>query len=198
LALPVRVNVHAIAPVAVTVGLLHDALKPAGSPETRLMLVPPGPAGGEPESGGPFHGLPPPLRSPVNWLTLPPLPTVCTVKPPSGVAVTVTVAVACASIESGAGETDSEIPGACCTCKIKLRLETRPSPVAVTTMPAEPAVAEDEAASVSVLPFALTLEAGVSGLAAHCAVTLAGSPLTDKPMLPLKDPPVTIVKTAVF
>ena len=96
---------------------------------------------------------------------------------------------------SVAGDTASVIPGACCTCKLTLWLATRPSPAAVATTLADPTVAVADAVSVSVTGFALTLEAGAIGF--HPTVTPAGSPLTEKLMLPLKDPPVPAVKLTV-
>jgi hypothetical protein len=98
---------------------------------------------------------------------------------------------------SVAGDTASVIPGACCTCKLTLWLATRPSPAAVATTLADPTVAVADAVSVSVTGFALTLEAGAIGFADHPTVTPAGSPLTEKLMLPLKDPPVPAVKLTV-
>ena len=60
-----------------------------------------------------------------------------------------------------------------------------------------PTVAPAAAVNVSVSLFVLALEAVAIGFADHAAVTPEGSPLTEKVMFPLNDPPVAAVKLAV-
>ena len=58
-------------------------------------------------------------------------------------------------------------------------------------------VAPAAALKVSVSLFVLAPEAVVIGFADHPAVTPAGSPVTEKVMFPLYDPPVAAVKLKV-
>jgi hypothetical protein len=95
------------------------------------------------------------------------------------------------------GKTVSGTTCACRTCNVTLWLASRPSPAAVATTLVTPTAAVAEAVRVSVAGYALTLEAATSGFADHAAVTPAGSPLTEKLMAPLNDPPVAAVKLTV-
>ena len=165
LELPVSVNVHTTAPAGVTLGALHVAANPLGSPEATPMLEPAAPAG--------------------------------IAAPPTGVAVTITVAADSDDTETDAGETASVTPGACSTWTLTLWLAISPSPAAVNTMLADPTAAVDEAVTVSVTLFELTLEAGAIGFIDHHAVTPAGNPVIEKVIFPLKTPPVAAVKLTV-
>jgi hypothetical protein len=190
--LPVRVSVQVAAPAALTVGALQVAIKPWGSPETRLMLTPPPP---QPVMENPLSGGRMPLRAEGSR----PGPGFAeAVTLPEGVAVTVTVAVESEDMESAVGVTASSTADEGCTSKVRFWLATRPSPTAVTTRVAEVAGAEAEAERVRETGLALTLEAAVSGLADHWAVTPAGRPLTEKLVLPLNDPPVLTVKLTML
>jgi hypothetical protein len=99
--------------------------------------------------------------------------------PPQGVAVTVTVAVETDVIDSVCGDTANTTPSAGCTCKVILLLAEMPSPATVTTTVADDGGAVEDAVSVSVSLFVLTLAGGIAGLADHFAVTPAGSPLAE-------------------
>jgi hypothetical protein len=99
--LPVRVSVQVTAPAALTVGALQVAVKPWGSPETRLTLTPPPP---HPVMESPLSGGRMPLRAEGRR----PVPGFAeAVTLPQGVAVTVTVAVESADMESAVGVTAS-------------------------------------------------------------------------------------------
>ena len=97
--------------------------------------------------------------------------------PPRGPAVTVTVADERDAIESVCGDTANATPSAGCTCKVILLLAEMPSPATVTTTVANDVGAVEDAVSVSVSLFVLTLAGGVAGLADHFAVTPFGRPL---------------------
>ena len=112
---PVKLSVHATAPDAVAVGVLHDAVMPLGNPETRLMVAPPVLAIDRPVIVVPRSGERIPRGGPGERLGWTPVAADETVTPPTGVAVTVTVAVEIERMESAVGETLSWIPGACCT-----------------------------------------------------------------------------------
>jgi hypothetical protein len=99
--------------------------------------------------------------------------------PPQGVAVTVTVAVERDVIHSVCGDTANATPSAGCTCKVILLLAEIPSPATVTTTVANDVGAVEDAMSVSVSLFVLTLAGGVAGLADHFAVTPFGRPLAE-------------------
>ena len=77
-------------------------------------------------------------------------------------------------------------------------METRPSPAAVTTMFVFATFALVAAVKVRVSLFVLAPEAVVIGFADHAAVTPEGSPVTEKVMFPLNDPPVVAVKLTVL
>jgi hypothetical protein len=143
--LPVRVSVQAIVPEAFTVGALHVAVKPWGSPDSKRMLAPVTPRTGVFRSGERM-----PLGGPVNWLASESGALADTAIPPTGVAVTVTVAVDRESTESAEGDTASWIPGACCTCNVTVWLEVSPSPAAVITSCVAATAAELAAVSVRV------------------------------------------------
>jgi hypothetical protein len=117
--------------------------------------------------------------------------------PPMGVAVTVTVAVESDPIDSVCGDTANATPSAGCTCNVTLLLAETPSPATVTTTVADDGGIVGDAVSVSVSLFVLTLADGVAGFADHLAVTPAGSPVAEKPIIPVKDPPVTAVSPTV-
>jgi hypothetical protein len=59
-------------------------------------------------------------------------------------------------------------------------------------------VAPDAAVNVSVSIFVLESEAVMIGLEDHAAVTPVGSPVTEKEMFPLNDPPVAADKLNAF
>jgi hypothetical protein len=99
--------------------------------------------------------------------------------PPTGAAVTVTVAEERDGIESVCGDTANATPSADCTFRAILLLAETPSPATVTTTVAEYDGAVEDAVSVSVSLFVLTLAGGAAGFADHFAVTPAGNPLTE-------------------
>jgi hypothetical protein len=117
-----------------------------------------------------------------------------TTAPPNGVATTVRVAAARDCTETEVGDVASVTPAACCTCNVTSWIATRPSPEAETAMVAKPTAAADEAVNDNVEVAFAALGAGVIGLVLHAAVTPGGRPLTERPMLPLNDPPVVAVK----
>src|ERR1700733_2673620 len=94
--------------------------------------------------------------------------------PPKGVAVTVTVTVERDPIDSVCGDTANTTPSAGCTCTVTLLLAETPSPATVTTTVTSDGGSVEDAVSVSVSLFVLTLAGGVAGLADHFAVTPAG------------------------
>jgi hypothetical protein len=69
-----------------------------------------------------------------------------------------------------------------------------PSPAAVTTMLVFATFAPAAAVKVRVSLFVVAPEAVVIGFADHPAVTPVGSPVAEKVMFPLNDPPVAAVK----
>jgi hypothetical protein len=96
-------------------------------------------------------------------------------------------------METFVGEIDNVTPGAGCTCTVTVLLDVSPSPAAVTVTVADDTGAKAEADRVSVTGFELLPFAGVIGFCDHPAVTPEGSPLTEKLMLPVKDPAVAAV-----
>lgn len=186
--LPVSFSVHVTAPADVKLAALQVAVKPAGKPETTLMLgalLAVVLAEAKSATGSSFCA----------GVRIPLLPAIA--NPPIGVAVTVTVAVASDCTGTDPGEAASVIPAAGVTCTVTLLDAVNPSPAAVTVICAEPSVAVDAAVSVNVSAFELTLPAVASGFADQVAVTPAGKPLAVQLMDPLNEPPVAAVRLTV-